>query len=183
MWSYDIAHIRIMSSVHENCFMLSFWIQPWFKITFPWSPESKTYRVNLTLLSITRIVSHLQIKTFFLHIEYLVTASESRSGLMIDSKTRRFETEIKSGFCWISQRIYVRFVLSYSSTDDYEKKEADSSTPFNTILLIQQCWIWTLKNCYLSNVTISNLFFYFLSKADRLLKYSRTDRCREASKS
>ena len=105
-----------------------------------------------------------------MHIEYLVTASESRSGLMIDSKTRGFETEIKSGFCWISQRIYVRFVLSYSSTDDYEKKEADSSTPFNTILLIQQCWIWTLKNCYLSNVTISNLFFLLFIKSRSIIE-------------
>ena len=98
---------------------------------------------------------------------------------MIDSKTRGFETEIKSGFCWISQRIYVRFVLSYSSTDGYEKKEADSSTPFNSELLNMN----SEKLLFVKRHNFEFIFFYFLSKADRLLKYSRTDRCREASKS
>ena len=108
-----------------------------------------------------------------MHIEYLVTASESRSGLMIDSKKRRFETEIKSGFCWIFQRIYVRFVLSYSITDDYQIMGRLKRTA--RPCLIPFCWIWTLKPgqslFFLSkNVAISNLFSLLFIKSRSIIE-------------
>ena len=59
------------------------------------SNDGREWKGNSLPGSVFKNVSHLQIKVL-LHIEYLVTASESRSGLMIDSETKRFETEIKS---------------------------------------------------------------------------------------
>ena len=122
---------------HKNCFMLSFWIQPWLKNTVPWNPETKTYRVSLTLLLITRIVSHLQIKSF---VAYWILGDDIRISERINDRFKNeeiwnrdkigFLLDLSTDICPIRT-----FVLENRRLPENETVKADSSIPFNTVLL------------------------------------------------